>query len=101
MLLLYISKAGQISNRRTIAEGAPILVTGNNASGATAFDVVHQVMSKLSGGIGEPGREFRGSRIQEDSRGFKCRSAQEKERRLKFQRRSRLRIDDADTADAS
>src|SRR5580704_13764116 len=101
MLLLYISKAGQLRDRGTITEGAPILVTGNNTSGTAAFDVVHQVVAKLSGGIGEADRKFRGSRIQEDSRGFECGSTQEKEGRLKFQRGARLRIDYADTSDAA
>src|ERR1700722_9526800 len=99
LLGFNISEARNVYAVGAIAEFFFVFVTGNNAVGAGAHDVVHKIVAKFATGIGETVGKFGSRGVQQDARGFKSGSVKEKNAAAKFERLLGLAIDHADAGD--
>src|SRR5262249_27651488 len=87
LLLLHIAKTWHIGDVWPIPKRAAVLLAGKDAFGPASFDVVHQVVAKFAGGVGEPAGKFWRRGIEQNARRLKRRSAKKNQRCLKFERR--------------
>src|SRR5579864_6993044 len=91
--VLNVSKTRNINAVGTVAQRPLIFVAGHHAIGATAHNVVHNVVTEFSTGIGETIGKFGGGGIEEQARGFQSRSADKNDASTEFERLLGLRID--------
>src|ERR1700722_7503055 len=94
-----ISETRNVYAVGSITEFLFVFVTGNDAVGAGAHDVVHKIVAKFATGIGETVGKFGSRGIQQDARGFKSGGVQKKNTAAKFERLFGLAVDHAHAGD--
>src|SRR5213080_2786213 len=100
MRRLHIAEPGDVDPVGPVSVDRAVFYARDHAPRAPAHRMIHQVLAQLAARVGEPGREARGLRVQEDAGGLERRSAQEDDACAELERLARLRVDDADAGGA-
>src|ERR1700690_4266559 len=95
MLLLDVAEARHIHDVGASAKNLAILVSWDYGCGSAPFDVVHQVVTQLAGGVGKARRKFRCGGMEQYARGLQRGRAKKNDRLVEFERRACLRINHA------